>query len=47
MTDKTQTQEHEPTPRPPRQPDLALITYLERSDDTEEKAGEPEAGEPR
>jgi hypothetical protein len=48
MTDKPQTQEQEPAPRPPRQPDLALITYLERGHDNDEKAEEPEAAaEPR
>jgi hypothetical protein len=47
MTDKPQTQEQEPAPRPPRQPDLALITYLERGADTEEKTEEPEVAEPQ
>lgn len=33
MTDKTKAQPEPPTPRPPRQPDLALITYIEKSDE--------------
>lgn len=45
MTDKPQTQAQEPAPRPPRQPDLALITYLERGDDADEKDEGPEVSE--
>jgi len=47
MTDKPQTKEQEPASRPPRQPDLALITYLERGGDNDEKAEEPEVAEPQ
>ncbi|HEX9864308.1 MAG TPA: hypothetical protein VGC03_05010 [Acidimicrobiia bacterium] len=47
MSDKPQTQEQEPTPRPPRQPDLALITYLEKGDDTDGRTEEAEPAEPR
>ncbi len=45
MTDKPRTPEQEPAPRPPRRPDLALITYLERGNDIGEKAEEPEVPE--
>ncbi|MEA1902048.1 MAG: hypothetical protein U9N56_00820 [Actinomycetota bacterium] len=44
MTDKPETKKQEPTPRPPRQPDMSLITYLERGDDKEDEA---ESSEPR
>lgn len=37
MTDKPETKKPEPTPRPPRQPDLSLITYLERGDEPEQE----------
>ncbi len=43
VTDKPKTQKQEPTPRPPRQPDLALITYLEKGAD--EEAEETEEAE--
>lgn len=33
MADTPQTQKKEPAPRPPRQPDPKLITYLERGKD--------------
>jgi hypothetical protein len=35
MADTPQTQKREPPPRPPRQPDAKLITYLERAKDAE------------
>jgi len=41
MTDKTETKKQEPTPRPPRQPDLSLITYLERGDSEETETESP------
>ncbi len=40
MTDKSQTQKQEPSPRPPRQPDESLITYIERGDEAEADEGE-------
>jgi hypothetical protein len=44
MADTPQTQKKEPPPRPPRQPDPKLITYLERGkderDDLEERGAE-------
>ncbi len=43
MTDKPKTQKQEPAPRPPRQPDMSLITYLERSDNEE---AETDSSEP-
>jgi len=42
MTDKPETNQQEPTPRPPRQPDKSLITYLERGDDSDSEEGEKE-----
>jgi hypothetical protein len=33
MADAPKTQKKEPPPRPPRQPDPKLITYLERGKD--------------
>lgn len=45
MTDKPQSKKAEPTPRPPRQPDISLITYLERGEDekSEEEEKKPSA----
>lgn len=45
MADSTKKNENEPAPRPPRQPDPKLITYLERSQervDTETRAEPPQ-----
>lgn len=33
MADTPQTEKKKPAPRPPRQPDPKLITYLERAKD--------------
>lgn len=33
MAEKPQTEQQEPAPRPPRQPDPSLITYIEKGDD--------------
>ncbi len=35
MTEKPKKESTQPAPRPPLQPDLALITYLERDRDPE------------
>jgi hypothetical protein len=36
MAETPQTEKKEPAPRPPRQPDPELITYLERGQDEAE-----------
>jgi hypothetical protein len=36
MTDTPEKKRKEPAPRPPRQPDPKLITYLERGQDLSE-----------
>jgi len=43
MADTPQTQKKEPPPRPPRQPDPKLITYLERGKDDRDESNEPES----
>jgi hypothetical protein len=40
MPDTPQTQKKEPPPRPPRQPDPRLITYLERGKDDRDESEE-------
>jgi len=42
MADTPQTEKKEPAPRPPRQPDPKLITYLERGNDEADESGEME-----
>ncbi len=44
MAEIPQTQKKEPPPRPPRQPDPKLITYLERGQDDGKELEEPRAG---
>jgi hypothetical protein len=45
MTEKPKKETKEPAPRPPRQPDLSLITYLERGRDP--KSVETRPADPR
>lgn len=40
MADTPQVQKKEPPPRPPRQPDPKLITYLERGKDDRDESEE-------
>lgn len=42
MADTPQPQKKEPAPRPPRQPDPKLITYLERGKDEADESTETE-----
>lgn len=42
MADTPQTQKKEPAPRPPRQPDPKLITYIERGMDQADESAEKE-----
>jgi len=42
MAETPQTQKREPAPRPPRQPDPKLITYLERGKDEADESDELE-----